>query len=163
MRKLTGTAYWWASAFGLHLFPTVIMFLGTVPAYSAFTAAKGFGPLDVLAALVTLGAIALETLADEQLRQFRTRPSAAVCNVGVWRYSRHPNYFGEIAFWVGLWLFGVAAGAPLWTVIGPLAMVGLFNFASIPLMERHLLGRRAGYPEHMKRTSKLLPWPPRPE
>jgi steroid 5-alpha reductase family enzyme len=163
IRKLTGEAYWWASAFGLHLFPTVITFLGTLPAYAAFTSGKGFGALDVVAALVTVGAIAIETLADEQLKRFRERPSAAVCDKGVWRYSRHPNYFGEITFWVGVWLFGVAAGAPWWTIIGPLSMVGLFNFASIPLMERHLMGRRAGYPEHMHRTSKLFPWPPRSE
>jgi len=163
IRSDTGDAYWWASLFGLHLFPTVVAFLGILPAHAAFTSERPFGAFDVLAALITLGAIALEAIADEQLRRFRLRPSAAVCASGVWRYSRHPNYLGEILFWVGLWLFGLAAGAPWWTVAGPLAMVGLFNLASIPLMERHLLARRAGYPEHMKRTSKLLPWPPRPE
>jgi steroid 5-alpha reductase family enzyme len=163
LRKVTGSAYWLASLFGLHLFPTVITFLGTLPAYAGFASDSGFGALDVLATLVTLGAIAYEALADEQLRRFRERPSASVCTVGVWRYSRHPNYLGEIGFWVGVWLFGIAAGAPWWTLVGPLAMVGLFNFASIPLMERHLMSRRAGYPEHIQRTSKLLPWPPRPE
>jgi steroid 5-alpha reductase family enzyme len=163
LRQVTGSAYWWASAFGLHLFPTVIVFLGLLPANAAFVSAKGFGPLDVLAVLVTLAAIGVEALADEQLKRFRSRPSASVCNIGLWRYSRHPNYFGEITFWVGLWLFGAAAGAPFWTILGPMAMVGLFNFASIPLMERHLLVRRAGYQEHMQRVSKLLPWPPRPE
>ncbi len=161
IRKVTGAAYWWASAFGLHLFPTVVVFLGLLPTYAAFTGGRPFGALDVLAALVTAGAIAIETAADEQLSRFRRRPSAAVCNVGLWRYSRHPNYFGEITFWVGLWLFGLAGGAPWWTALGPLAMVALFVLASIPLMERHLLGRRAGYAEHRARTSMLVFWPPR--
>lgn len=162
IRKVTGGAYWWASAFGLHLFPTIVVFLGLLPVHAAFTSERPFGALDAIAAAVTLAAIALETIADEQLKRFRSRPSAAVCNIGVWRYSRHPNYFGEISFWVGLWLFGLAVGAPWWTALGPLAMVGLFLFASIPLMERHLSSRRAGWDEHKARTSMLLPWPPKP-
>ncbi|MBL8954541.1 MAG: DUF1295 domain-containing protein [Myxococcaceae bacterium] len=159
IRKVTGGAYWWASAFGLHLFPTVVVFLGLLPAHPAFASAVPFGALDVLAAVVTVGAIAIETVADEQLRGFRAKPSASVCNVGLWRYSRHPNYFGEIGFWFGVWLFGVAAGAPWWAALGPLAMVALFVFASIPLMERRLLSRRAGYADHVARTSMLVPWP----
>lgn len=161
MRKLTGGAYWWASAFGLHLFPTIIVFLGLLPAHAGFTSPIPFGVLDVIAALVTLGAIAIEALADEQLRRFTARPTASVCNVGLWRYSRHPNYFGEISFWAGIWLFGVSAGAPWWSIAGPLAMVGLFVFASIPLMERHLSARRPGWAEHRSRTSMLIPFPPR--
>ncbi len=163
IRKLTGGACWWASAFGLHLFPTLIVLIATLPVVQAFVSPKGFGLLDVVATLVTLGAIGIETLADEQLRQFRARPSASVCNIGVWRYSRHPNYFGEVSFWFGMWLFGVAAGAPWWVAVGPLAMTGLFLFASIPLMERHLASRRAGYEEHVRRTSMLIPLPPRRE
>jgi steroid 5-alpha reductase family enzyme len=161
IRKLTGGAYWWASAFGLHLFPTVIVLLGLLPIHAGFVSERPFGFLDVLATGVTAGAIALETVADEQLKRFCSRPTASVCDVGLWRYSRHPNYLGEIAFWLGLWLFGLAAGAPWWTVLGPVAMLGLFLFASIPLMERHLGQRRAGYAEHRARTSMLLPWPPR--
>ncbi|MBK7861008.1 MAG: DUF1295 domain-containing protein [Archangiaceae bacterium] len=161
IRKVTGRSYWWASAFGLHLFPTVLVLLGLLPVHAAFVSAQPVGLLDALAVLVTLAAIACETVADEQLKRFTARPNASVCDVGLWRYSRHPNYLGEISFWVGLWLFGVAAGAPWWSAAGPLAMVGLFVFASIPLMERHLAGRRAGWPEHKARTSMLLPWPPK--
>ncbi len=163
IRKTTGSAYWWASAFGLHLFPTIIVFLGLLPTHAAFVSERGINVLDVLATFVTLGAIAIETLADEQLKRFRQRPSASVCTVGLWRYSRHPNYFGEISFWVGLWLFGLAAGAPWWSVLGPIAMVVLFVSTSIPLMERHLATRRAGWAEHRARTSMLIPWPPRAE
>lgn len=163
IRKVTGGAYWWASAFGLHLFPSAIVFLGLLPTHAAFVSPRPLGPLDALALLVTTAAIAIETLADEQLIRFRQRPSAAVCNIGLWRYSRHPNYFGEISFWVGLWLFGLAAGAPWWTALGPVAMLALFLFTSIPLMERHLSTRRAGWAEHRARTSMLIPWPPRPD
>jgi steroid 5-alpha reductase family enzyme len=161
MRRLTGSAYWWASAFGLHLFPTAIVFLGLLPTHAAFTSDARLNALDGAAAAVAVFGICFETVADEQMWRFRSRPSASVCAVGVWRYTRHPNYFGEICFWVGLWLFGLAAGGPWWTALGPLAMVGLFVLASIPLMERHLAARRAGWPEHVQRTSMLIPWPPK--
>jgi steroid 5-alpha reductase family enzyme len=161
IRKVTGDAYWWASAFGLHLFPTIIVLLGLLPVHAALVSARPFGALDVVATVLTLAAIATETVADEQLRRFCARPTASVCDVGLWRYSRHPNYLGELSFWIGLWVFGLAVGAPWWTVLGPIAMLALFLFASIPMMERHLSQRRAGYAEHKSRTSMLLPWPPR--
>lgn len=164
LRKKTGKLYWLVSLFGLHLMPTVMVYLGCLPLHGALVVnPSGFGVLDVVAAIVTLGAIVIEGLADEQLRSFRMseHPEGAICTVGLWGYSRHPNYFGEISFWGGLWLFGVAAGAPWWSVIGVLAMIGLFVGASIPLAEKRSLARRPQFAEHQRRVSMLVPWPPR--
>ena len=161
-RRTTGRAYWLVSFAGLHAFPTAMVFLGCLPLYAALVApATGFGALDVLATVVTAGAIVIEAAADAQLRSFRRRtPGGGICDVGLWRYSRHPNYFGEISVWVGLWLFGVAAGAPWWAGAGALAMVALFAGASIPMAEKRSLERRPHYAEHQRRVSMLVPWPP---
>ena len=150
---------------GLHLMPTVVVFLGVLPLHAALVSnPRGFGVLDVVAAVVTLGAIVVEGLADEQLRTFRvSKPEVgAICEVGLWGWSRHPNYFGEISFWAGLLLFGIAAGAPWWSGAGLVAMVVLFVFASIPLAEKRSLARRPHYAEHQRRVSMLIPWFPRP-
>jgi steroid 5-alpha reductase family enzyme len=163
IRHQTGRAYWVASFFALHFFPTVMTFLGCLPLYAALVESSApFGVLDALAVVVTAGAIAIEGVADNQLREFRrTSTEGRICDVGLWRYSRHPNYFGEISFWVGLWMFGVAAGAPWWTGVGALAMVVLFAGASIPMAEKRSLRRRPHYADHQQRVSMLIPWPPR--
>ena len=164
LRPKTGKLYWVVSLLGLHFMPTVVVFLGVLPLHAALvTSPGGFGVLDVVAALVTLGAIVIEGLADEQLRAFRaSKPDdGAICEVGLWAWSRHPNYFGEISFWAGLMLFGISAGAPWWAGAGLVAMVVLFVFASIPLAEKRSLARRPDYAQHQQRVSMLIPWFPR--
>jgi steroid 5-alpha reductase family enzyme len=81
---------------------------------------------------------------------------------GLWAYSRHPNYFGEILFWWGLFLFVLATNWYFWwTVIGPLLITILFLVVSVPLMDKRSLADRPGYAEHMKKVSSLIPWFPR--
>lgn len=162
-RQKTGKAYWLVSFTALHFFPTVMTYLGSLPLGAALVDGRAdFGWLDLVAAVITLMAVGIEGLADEQLRHFRQHAKPGdICDVGLWRYSRHPNYFGEIGFWVGLWLFGVAAGAPWWTAVGVVAMIGLFVGASIPMAEKRSLARRPHYAEHQKRVSMLIPWPPK--
>jgi len=91
----------------------------------------------------------------------RRSPRQAILATGVWAWSRHPNYVGEMGFWWGLWLFGVAA-APAWwwiTRIGPVAITLLFRFASLPLIEARMLARRPAYAERQRRVSMVVPWP----
>lgn len=161
IRRKTGRWYWPAAYAGIHFFPTVLTYLGSLPALPACTSAVPFGAVDVLGGLVALGAIAIEAIADEQLRAYRRGHPTGACDVGLWRYSRHPNYFGEILFWVGVWILGVAAGAPTWMAVGPVAMVALFQFASIPLAEKHALLRRPEYAQRIATVSRLVPWFPR--
>jgi len=162
LRRKTGRAYWLASLFGLHLLPTVVVFLGLLPLWAALS--LGTLPLgwrDLVAAAVTFVAILIETRADEQLRNFvRSSPApGAILDTGLWASSRHPNYFGEISFWWGLYAFAIAAApAAWWTVLGPLIITLLFVGISIPLMERHMLARRPGYAERCRQISRLLPW-----
>lgn len=162
-RNKTGKLYWLVSFAALHFFPTVMVYLGILPLHAALVENPGgFGVLDVVAAVVTFGAVMIETIADEQLRNFRrAKQQGDICDVGLWSWSRHPNYFGEISFWVGLWLFGVSAGAPWWAGAGVVAMIALFVGASIPMAEKRSISRRPHYAEHQRRVSMLIPLPPK--
>jgi steroid 5-alpha reductase family enzyme len=165
IRARTGRLYWPASLVSIHLMPTAWVFLGLLPTWPVLSSAgRAPGLLDAAAALVTGGAIAVEAVADLQLRRFvRTRREpGAVLDAGLWRWSRHPNYFGEVAFWWGLWLFGLAADpAWAWTVVGPASITLLFACVSVPWMDRRMLSRHPEWAEQMKATSALVPWPPR--
>ena len=150
---------------GIHLFPTVQVFLGCLPIYAVMTHGQApLGALDALAFVVTLGAIAIETIADLQLHAYISRhKKGSFITTGLWAWSRHPNYFGELSFWWGLMLFGLAA-APAqwwWIIPGALAMTLMFVFASIPLMDNRSLQRRPAYAGHMRKVSALLPLPPK--
>jgi len=102
-------------------------------------------------------------VADEQLRAFRKeRREGEILARGLWAFSRHPNYFGEVSFWWGLFLFALAADpGAWWSGVGAAAITALFVFASIPLLDRRSAARRPAYAEHMKRVSALVPWFPR--
>lgn len=165
LRVNANTPYWLVSLTGIHYFPTLMVFVGCLPLYAALTSGSHpLGALDALAALVTGGAIALETISDEQLRRYNlAKQPGDICAVGLWAWMRHPNYLGEILFWWGLWLFGVAANtAWSWTVIGPIAITAMFLLVSIPMLDQRSLARRPGYREHMQRVPALIPRRPRP-
>ena len=157
-----GKAPWWLVTFtGIHLMPTLVVFLALLPAWPALHAYRGVGFIDLLAVVVMLGSIALEAVSDRQLRGFAARPENAgkTVDIGLWRWSRHPNYLGEIGVWWGLWLFGLAADPSWWwTVIGPLGMVALFAGVSIPLMEKRNLARRPDYVSYQGAVSMLVPF-----
>jgi len=159
-----GRLPWWlVSLVGVQLVPTVFVFAGMLAVWPAVTVRdRAPGLLDLAAMIVTAAAIAVETVADRQLRRFVADSAhrGRAMDRGLWRYSRHPNYLGEIGFWWGLWLFALAA-APgwWWTVVGPIAMLVLFAVVSVPLMDRRSVARRPGYAEHMRRVPALLPLP----
>jgi steroid 5-alpha reductase family enzyme len=165
IRRRTGRWYWPVSLLGIHLMPTVIVFLGCLPVHAALTSpARALGPLDLGAALITAGAIAVEAAADAELFAFLRgrKHENDLLETGLWAWSRHPNYFGEVLFWWGLGLFGMAATPePLAMLGGPVAMTCLFVFISVPMMDRHLAANRPGYAERRRRVSRLVPWFPK--
>lgn len=149
----------------IHLIPTLQVFAGMLPVYVCVTRPGGdIRWLTVLAFVVGLAAVAIETVADVQLHRFiRDRQAGDVMDRGLWRWSRHPNYFGEFGFWFALALFGVAA-APAdawWLFAGALAMLAMFLGASIPMMEKRSLQRRPDYQRVIDGVSRFVPWPPR--
>jgi steroid 5-alpha reductase family enzyme len=157
---------WLTLLVGVQLVPAIFVTLGCLPLLPALTRGDGeLGVLGLAATALGLCAAGLELAADEQRRAFAAAKPGALMDVGLWAWCRHPNYLGEIGFWVSLWLFGVAAApsAVLWTAIGPLSIAGLFAFASIPLMETRNAERRPGWAEYVARTPRLMPRPPRPK
>ena len=166
IQRKTGKLYWLVSLLGIHLFPTAQVFAGSLALLPALTSARPFHLLDAVAILVTAFAIVYEAVADRQLRAFRRRPGkppdALLCE-GLWRYSRHPNYFGEVTFWWGIFLFGLAASpeAWTWTVVGPTLITLMFLFVSIPLMERRQLDSRPSFRSYAETTSMIVPWFPK--
>ena len=154
--------FWIVELMGIEMMPTTIVFLGCLSLYPALAIGTSpFGVLDWFAIVVTAGAIILETTADEQLRKFvgaNPKPGK-IMSTGLWAYSRHPNYLGEIMFWWGLFLFAISADISYWwVVVGPVAMTLLFIFISIPMMDKRNLERKPGYREHMKKVPALVPW-----
>lgn len=150
---------------GIHVFPTLQVFAGMLPVYALlFLGDDSFNMIDILAAIVTFGAVTIQLYSDLQLDKFNvTKQSGDVIETGLWGWSRHPNYFGEWGFWLGLFLFGLAA-APAqfwWTGIGFIAMGLMFIFVSIPMMETRSLERRPAYQDTIDSVSQFLPLPPK--
>jgi steroid 5-alpha reductase family enzyme len=148
---------------GIHLLPTLQVFVGMLPVYAVYCLGEeAFGWLDMVAFAVTAGAITLQMIADFQLHAFiKQRKEGDQLETGLWGWSRHPNYFGELGFWFGLFLFGLAAYPQGWYWLGAgIVMMSLmFLFASIPMMEQRSLQRRPQYQEIINSVSMLLPWP----
>jgi len=154
----TGAFYWPVSFLGIHLMPTLMVFLGCMPLWYSLSSPQALGIIDIIAILITLAAVIFEWTADEQLRNFlKTSKSGQYMSKGVWAYSRHPNYLGEISFWIGMFLFGIAASGQqaIWTGVGALAMILLFAFISIPMMDKRSMDRRPGYADYIKRVPAL--------
>lgn len=120
--------------------------------------------LDSLGATVFMTGLILETLADAQMATFKAQPKGhdAVLNTGLWRYSRHPNYFGEAVVWWGFYLMALGAGAPLWLITSPLLInVLLVKVSGVPLLEQDIAERRPAYRDYIINTSSFIPRPPR--
>ena len=107
--------------------------------------------------------LAFEATGDQQLRKFKADPAnqGKVLNTGLWRLSRHPNYFGDACVWWGVALFAIAARAPWWTLVGPALMTFLLTRVSGVAMLEAGMRARPGWDAYAARTSAFLPWPPR--
>jgi steroid 5-alpha reductase family enzyme len=107
---------------------------------------------------------AFEAIGDEQLRRFKARADShgQVMDRGLWRYTRHPNYFGDFCVWWGLWLVALTAGGTWWTFVGPVVMSALLiRVSGAGLLEKDIGERRPGYADYIRRTSGFFPWPPK--
>lgn len=149
----------------VYLTQAAVMWVVSLPVQVGMAATgAGFlvGLLVVLGILVWLVGFAFETVGDAQLTRFKADPAnkGTVMDSGLWRFTRHPNYFGDVCVWWGI--FGVSLASPwvLVTVVGPLLMTRLLTKTTgKELMEKHM-STRAGYAEYVERTSGFLPLPP---
>ena len=149
--------------FGLQLVPTIVVYAGLVGAFFVLQS-DGFSPLIVIGLTVMLAGVALELVSDLSLHRFlrENNGSGRCCNVSVWKYSRHPNYLGEMTFWTGIFLAFVTVRPEIWYYgLGFILIIVLFLSASIPMMERHNEERRSDYAQYRKKTSVLFLLPPK--
>ncbi|MCE9527103.1 MAG: DUF1295 domain-containing protein, partial [Planctomycetales bacterium] len=105
-----------------------------------------------------------EAVGDFQMARFKANPEnqGKLYSGGLWRFTRHPNYFGDFLVWWGLTLVAFAGGAPWWIVVSPLTISFLLiRVSGVTLLEKSLKHRTPGYEEYMRRTSSFFPWPPR--
>jgi steroid 5-alpha reductase family enzyme len=143
-----------------------LMWVVSLPVQVAMTdpTPGGLGALDWVGVALWAIGLAFEALGDLQLVRFKADPAnrGKVMDRGLWRYTRHPNYFGDFCVWWGIWLVALATGSAWWTAVGPAVMsVLLIRVSGAALLERSLLRRRPGYADYVARTSGFFPWPPR--
>jgi steroid 5-alpha reductase family enzyme len=165
MRASHGARFPLRSLFTVFLLQGALMWLVSLPlqAAAAIGRTAPLGPLDAAGAFLALAGLAVEAVADAQLRRFLAHPGSRglVMQEGLWGWSRHPNYFGDALLWWGLGLLALSAGA-WWALIGPLAMtLLLLKVSGVALLEKTIASRRPGYAEYAARTSAFVPWPPR--
>jgi steroid 5-alpha reductase family enzyme len=162
MRERNGAGWWWQSLFWVFGLQALLCLIIALPLAVAVPQAGG-GVLRLLGiGLWTIG-FAFEAIGDWQLVQFTRDPAnrRRVLDTGLWRYTRHPNYFGEVVLWWGLWLIAAGAGG-WWTIFGPLVItLLLLRVSGVTLLEADIGARRPGYAAYVHRTSAFVPRPPR--
>lgn len=159
-RQQHGASWWWFSWIKVFLLQATVAWVVSWPLGAAVAGAASFpGPLDLLGLILTLSGLLFEAAADAQLRRFKaTAPAGAVCDVGLWRYSRHPNYFGEAVVWWGLWCFAADVRGGWITIAGPAIMTWLLvRVSGVAMLEPALLARKPAYAEYVRRTSAFVP------
>ncbi len=164
-RRERGASWWWFSYFKVFLLQSVIAWIISMPLYYAIEPSSpgGFTTVDVAAVILFAIGFLFEAIGDEQLRRFKAHPAnkGRVMNTGLWRYTRHPNYFGEAVLWWGFGLFAVATGH--WVgLIGPAIMTWLLiRVSGVSLLEQTLRETKPEYLGYIRSTSSFFPMPPK--
>jgi steroid 5-alpha reductase family enzyme len=171
MMRKAPIPYWLNSLIGMHLFPTFLVYFAFAPAALVISGSSqsqaSLNMWDILGLSGALIAVTIQLVADEQLRKFRQTDeyrSGKSCRTGLWQYSRHPNYFGEVLFWISMIFFALASGIireSLFLVLGgPVLMAVFFRFSAY-LMDIRSLKLRNDYRQLMDEVSPMIPWWPK--
>ena len=158
LQDTTGKWYLMVNFMGIHMFPTLLVWVASVPLAYIFTSNQPFSPLNWVGVVVAACGILLEFISDNQLSSFKKKAGAKdVLSTGVWSMVRHPNYLGEILFWWGLYIMAVNPYTPWYISSGAIGITLLFVFISIPMMDKHILQNRPSYAAYMLKVGALLP------
>jgi steroid 5-alpha reductase family enzyme len=164
-RKYGPERYWWFSYFQTFLLQGVLMMIVSLPllGVSAGTDSNTLGVIDFIGVFVWLTGIIFEAGGDVQLARFKRNPKnkGQVLDTGFWKYTRHPNYFGDSAVWWAYALFSIAAGS-YWQIIGSVIMTLLIiKVSGVALLEKTLTCTKPQYRDYIRKTSSFLPWFPK--
>lgn len=168
MRQKHGSSFWWVSFLTVFLLQAVLMWVISFPVQMAMAnptwhASSSGWVLLIVGCLIWLTGLLFEAIADYQMARFKSRPdsSGKVMDQGLWRYSRHPNYFGNFCIWWGIYVVACSAGAA-WTIFSPILMTFLLlRVSGVTLLEKDISQRRQGYEDYVRRTSTFFPLPPK--
>ena len=149
--------------FGLNMMPTFVVFAAMLPGLKMFETPfilSSVHPFNLIllifGCIVCLASATIQLSADKQSHAFRAANPGKVCNVGLWKHGRHPNYFGEIQFWWGIWIMYASVNGFDMYIGGAIAMTAMFLGISIPLMEKRQLANKPDYAEYRKQTRMLI-------
>lgn len=147
--------------FGLNMMPTIVVFLVMIPGFFVVEMAAQANVATWFGFLLCVSAATLQLVSDTQRHRFAKNHKGQICEVGLWKHGRHPNYFGEILMWWGVSLMYLSLSIGPSTLrdlcfIGPLLNSCMFCFISVPLMEKRQLKNKPGYAEYQKRTRMFL-------
>lgn len=167
MREKHGESFWWKSLFIVFWLQAIILWIVSLPLAKAIGAPTPttLTALDILGLLTFLIGLTFEAVGDFQLARFKADPSnrSKVMDQGLWRYTRHPNYFGDATLWWGFFLFALATPGGWWTIISPLLMTTLLmKVSGVALLEQKLRETKPAYRYYERRTSAFFPWKPKP-
>lgn len=159
LQEKTGKWYLMVNFLGLHIFPTLLVWLAAIPIAYIFTSSVPFSLVNWAGVVLALVGVMLEMISDNQLRRFRkTTVSGEIMTSGIWASVRHPNYLGEILFWWGVYLMSVNALTPWYVILGAVGITLLFVFVSIPMMDKHMLQKKPAYAQYMLKVRSLIPF-----
>jgi steroid 5-alpha reductase family enzyme len=142
--------------FGLNMMPTLVVFAAMLPGLKLFETFAPANILTYLGCIVSIASATIQLIADKQSHDFRAAHPGKVCNVGLWKHGRHPNYFGEIQFWWGIWIMYASLNGIDMYIGGAIAMTALFLGISVPLMEKRQLANKPDYAEYRRQTRILI-------
>jgi steroid 5-alpha reductase family enzyme len=164
-RNEAGSSWWWKSYFKVFLLQGLIMWVVAAPltAIQLPGANEGLGILDYLGIVVWAFGFFFEVVGDAQLAKFKANrdKKEKLLNTGVWRYTRHPNYFGDSAQWLGFYIIALSSGA-WWTIISPILMTYLLvKVSGVAMLERTLKNTKPEYEDYAQKTNAFIPWFPK--
>lgn len=144
---------------GIQMMPTLMVFAGFLSVINIMENELNY--FSIIGIIIILLGVSFEFFADHQMHSFLKENAGKkeVCNKGLWKYSRHPNYLGEILVWVGTFVTFFVSNIKLenlYTIVGPAIMIFLFEVISIPMMEKRQLKRREAYKDYKEHTSRLI-------
>jgi steroid 5-alpha reductase family enzyme len=166
MRRHWGDRFWIISLVTVFLLQGVLMWTVSLPVQMGQVpdSPDSLGIVELIGVLVYAVGLYFEAVGDYQLARFKADPAnrGGVMDSGLWRYTRHPNYFGDFCVWWGLFIVAAATGVGVWSIIGPIVMtVFLMRVSGVTMLERTITKRRPGYEEYIARTNTFFPGPPR--
>ncbi len=166
MRSVHGKRFWIVSLFSVFLLQGVILWLVSLVIQSALFFQSPFRLtwLDALGILIWTTGFVMESIADQQLFHFKSDPAnkGKVMDQGLWAYSRHPNYFGEMLIWWGFYAISLNHAGYAWVILSPILITFLLlKVSGVTLLEKTITERRPAYADYIRRTNAFFPWFPK--